>query len=821
MRLKLSPRQKVVSLALAVLALGVLAILAFRYYGNIFADTATAKTKVTISLTNWSEGEQATYFKYVDDKQYRCSTIDIYLQNAQKGYTPQELVANNKQAIIVAIPEILNATNEKYKLIKDSENKFIQASSVIDAVKTTEGWQGIPDREVGEKIKRLVVQNSTGYQCQGIGSVAYDKTFIIPAKYQDGDMTATTKKLLDSSSDIDDTASDESSATDKKVCLVGTGSAMGKTGLYTGSDGKNFYLSEHNGRELPGSVIKSGNNYTGNLDSNGAEETYNATKNEDCNNLTQTSTQPTTSTGDTQTQNLLKVGVTVENANGTPVKDALVSFYSFKTSSSEDVSSDQDKTTDENGYVQVEVDKKTDPYLEITAEKKGEVAKIERFKISSYPLPGLSSHETAITIDITDEQAQTSEDHANTAATAGNPQQELVAPVTGVSYDANWPGGDNTLILSAQRRSLHLTKGYTPVGGVSFDITVYALATQKTSLNIPYFAEIANAQTGGIRGSAADDLRKSFASSTTPQLNVTNPPYDTEQILPYQSNMSSEISSWSRNNRLSKYTVSGTIPDNGANSRIILKNMPDGLYDVRLSKTGFKNSRFIINQDEAQDATCDAPLTIGASRGAEPPSISTALIYKTPNANLYTAGDYVYYPQYPWYGWQKKDGYITDEPQMVQGVPGVFNTSGGLIGGTATSPEMQQCIKDKLKSVSVSAKNLSFKDILLGAGGAYLLKQSEKQNQDWANGAMKAVGIASLVKLAKESDARFNINYDEINCAEQIYGTNGGIATGCEGCLKTLVGQQGTCNPLCFLQYGSMLSGLSGISTGALFNINI
>ena len=165
MRFKFSPRQKVVSLALAVLVLGVLSILAFRYYGNIFADTATAKTKVTISLTNWGEGEQSTYFKYVNDKQYRCSTIDIYLKDAIKdaNFTPQQLVANNKQAIMLAVPKILKATNEKYKLT-DSNNKFIVANSITDAVKNAEGWQNISDQEVGEKIKRLVVLDSTGHR---------------------------------------------------------------------------------------------------------------------------------------------------------------------------------------------------------------------------------------------------------------------------------------------------------------------------------------------------------------------------------------------------------------------------------------------------------------------------------------------------------------------------------------------------------------------------------------------------------------------------------------------------------------------------------
>ncbi|OQA53280.1 MAG: hypothetical protein BWY43_00051 [candidate division WS2 bacterium ADurb.Bin280] len=778
MSLKFSPRQKVVSLALGVLVLGILAILAFRYYGNIFADTATAKkTKVTISLTNWSEKEQSTYFKYVDDKQYRCSTIDIYLENAREGKGPQELVANNKAAIIIAIPKILQATNEKYGL-GDGEDRFLVAQSLTDIIKNSEGWQDIPDQKVGEKLKRVVVQSSTGYQCQGVGSISYDKEFVIPPEYLEG--TATAQGTQQSASEIIESSNQQG---------VDIGLAGEKVCAYELDKKTNTRTYQWIEKSL---LVGASGQYTQESDES------------KCGNKP-TTEAPTTG----QTQNALKVAVTVKNANNTPINDALLLFHSFNSSDSKEIVSKEQRTTDEDGYEQIEIDKKTYPYLEIIAEKKGKVEKIERFQISDLPLPGLSSYDTVITLNITDEDASASEMHANTAATADGTNPELVAPV-GINFDNNWPGGNNTLKLSANRRSMQASGGFTPVGGVTFDITVYT-PSKKTSRSNLLFTDIAKAQ---IRDSRPEKTTKPTLSPSQ-QVGVSFP-FDTEIIIPYTSDSSNIISAFRGN--LNQYKVSGTIPDNGINSLIIIQNMPDGYYDVKLSKDGFKNSRFIINQGANKNNPLQANLTIGASAGSEPPSINNATVNKIANIDKYVAGEYVYYPRYPWFGWQKSSGgYITQEPQMLQGVPGLIDTSGQLIGGASTSPELQQCISEKLKSVSVNARNLSTKDFLLGGGAAYLFRQSEKQNQDWAKGAMVAGGVAALIKLSKESDARYDVNYNEINCAEMVYGQNGGVRTGCEGCLRAITGGSGVCNPLCILQFPSVLNTLGGIPIGAMW----
>lgn len=111
---------------------------------------------------------------------------------------------------------------------------------------------------------------------------------------------------------------------------------------------------------------------------------------------------------------------------------------------------------------------------------------------------------------------------------------------------------------------------------------------------------------------------------------------------------------------------SGTIPDNGANSQLKISNLPAGNYLLTLEKSGFlsTNITFSLSNNENKSAFL---VNMRPREGAEPPSLSQqSVIRKKVDEDAYWAQinnlEYLYRPDFPWYGWQSPNQYITQEP---------------------------------------------------------------------------------------------------------------------------------------------------------------
>ena len=297
-------------------------------------------------------------------------------------------------------------------------------------------------------------------------------------------------------------------------------------------------------------------------------------------------------------------------------------------------------------------------------------------------------------------------------------------------------------------------------------------------------------------------------------------PYDQSRVQPYDY---SYLNNLRRSNSVQyTYVTRGRIADNGLNSSVSIGNLPPGIYDIQLSKAGFINSRFIFIMNDGGSSRLTLP--ISPNTYAEPPSISSGTITKVPNADIYKANGYVYVSKYPWFGWQNQSEYIYTRPYIANGIPTNVTPSGQQIGGVYGNPEMQNCIGKRMQSVGIGVSGLSMQDALLGAGGAYLLKQSSKQNDNVVKGGMIAGGIFSLIKLAKDSDAKVNVNYDQYDCAELIYGRNNMTPVGCQNCIlnanstsSILPSNSSYGCAQCMLQYSPLTNIFSSLPAGSLF----
>ena len=129
----------------------------------------------------------------------------------------------------------------------------------------------------------------------------------------------------------------------------------------------------------------------------------------------------------------------------------------------------------------------------------------------------------------------------------------------------------------------------------------------------------------------------------------------------------------------------GKIPDNGANSQLKISNLPAGNYLLTLEKSGFQstNITFSLTANENKSAFL---VNMRPTKGAEPPSLSQQrVIRKEVDKNTYWAqinsSEYQYKPDYPWYGWQPQNNFITSEPS--------YSTTNNYIPQVESAPTTQ------------------------------------------------------------------------------------------------------------------------------------
>lgn len=890
MRSKFSPRQKVVSFALAILVLGLLVVLGYRFLGNIFASDqgTTQKIPIKIGLSNWDgdpttknsygEDNQALYFKYVDDKKYRCDVITIYLANAENGTTDQEKIQKNRDAVKLAAQTIV-------------ENSGLV---VYGGLKYEEGvlkGQGKTNAQIGAEFKKSVIIPGSGFRCQGTGtdSVSYGVKFNIPAEYQNSTAAtatpastrttaASTATPSGSSDSLNDTTFDQISY-GATVCIASsTWKATYTKESWTDTRGSNDSEYGHgafkktkdfSGSGAPQQIYQGQDNST--YDRVGFQGKGWTISNGECSGGTVQQEQTTTPATGTH-YNQFTAKISVKNGNGKPIKDSRVEITKLDQSGRQVSGTSADYLqTDSSGTV-TSVIKVSESDSSKVQQIQGTAEKFGRTQSKQVAWSGQSEIAFDFVLQVSDQEAE-----SNQTWTATGGDQPYVAPV--IDTDNSWPGGPNTLDLIALRRSKHNANynGYTPVGGVEYYINIYTnsppASTRKTNTGAwGLSTEKALAQCEGeacdfeatctgdecTQKQGAPGTNTHYTPTATPFSAPTQTPagasttatpngnggygfgtsgvfsgnssfgaavpYDQSKVAPYSSAL---VSALRKSNSVQyAFSTKGRIVDNGLNSLVSIGNLPSGIYDIMLVKPGFYSSRFVYIMNNGEKARLTLPIAPQAY--AEPPSIDSGTVQKLPNKDVYGANGYIYVSKYPWFGWQKENEYIYQKPNIENGVPTVVNSSGQLIGSGLGTPEMQACIGKKMQSVGVGVSGLTMQDVLLGAGGAYLLKQSSKQNNDWVQGGMIAGGIFSLIELAKTSDAKVNINYDQYDCAELLYGRQSTTPVGCSTCfmntansstlLPTSTGTSGSnCDPRCFLQYSPWTSSISSLPLGNLF----
>lgn len=200
-------------------------------------------------------------------------------------------------------------------------------------------------------------------------------------------------------------------------------------------------------------------------------------------------------------------------------------------------------------------------------------------------------------------------------------QNELRIPTT----DGFWGGNSSILIAPTRFTMAGGKESLTAVGGVKFTLKIY--------------------YGSNLQGN-----------------NYQQPQYRTSTQAFFYSSQNSLGSLFSS---LKKYTFSGTIPDNGTNSQLVVSNLPAGDYLLTLEKSGFLPTNIVFSLSEGEEKKI-FPANIRPRKGAEPPSINQSRIRKKVEENIYWARidnqEYMYRPDYPWYGWQNPNQYISQEP---------------------------------------------------------------------------------------------------------------------------------------------------------------
>jgi len=821
-----------VSFALAVLTLGVLVILGYKLLGNIFAaDQATGqKVPIKIGLSNWdgdpvtknsySEDNQALYFKYVTDKKYRCDTVTIYLADAVNGTSDQDKIQKNREKVKEAAQQIAEASGlDVYGSIKYEEG-------VLKGQKKT-------DAEIGSIFKKTVIIPGAGYRCQGTGtdSVSYGVSFVIPAEYQNTPASATSTSTT--------TTTPGSPTTTGEICV--TRASKSQTYKKYADKNESKFSSDP-------PIVKEWERSDGDNSDENPKYLYQADTGKLYKNIQDAQAKTNdfqyvsgacegtsdTDLGNNSFYKEVKVGVSVKTQEGLAVESARVQIERLDQLNKVVTGTSTDYvTTDKSGNAETTIkiagtDSEKIKQIQATAQK------LNQTQSKQVAWSGQSEVSFQFVLNLSSTEAGTEQ---NWTATGG--EEPYIAPI--IDYDAKWPGGPNSIDLIAVRRSMHNANynGYTPVGGVEFYINVYTNAppatTRKTQNTLGAEKALAQDDDGDNTGGAQipplgnneygfKETNNNYQNSGAGNTPVGAPlPYNQSEVTPYNSSLLRALRE--KNQTKYSYGSRGRIVDNGLNSGVTIGNLPSGIYDIELRKSNFYSSRFILFVNNSNGAK-KISLPIAPRTYAEPPSIDSGKIDKQPNKDVYSAKGYVYVSKYPWFGWQKENEYIYQKPYIANGVPTTMGDNGQPIGGIYGSPEMQACIGKKMQSVGVGVSGLSMKDVLLGAGGAYLLKQSGKQNDDWVKGGMIAGGIYSLIELAKSSEAKVNINYDQFDCAELLYGGRSTVPMGCETCFMNVDGAnqeelqrqaRANCDPRCMLQYSPLMNVTSLLPFGNLF----
>lgn len=839
MRLKFSPRQRVVSLALAILAVGVVATLGYRSLGNIFAST-TQRQKVTIALSNWDKtGEALFYSSFGTNTQFRCSTVTIYVDDKSEATIKKavnDIVAYNSPNLTSGQDSLTQTINQLMKAGKESALNVINKTVITNSVYNNGALKSACDRGVTATNKIQLskdydtgIKIPTSYQTASYVNISGENTTSPTAEKSVAPTASGSASAVanGNSNVLDETAFDQISYGDK-VCI---NSGSWKT-TYTKIQGTD--TTGNNSSEYGYKAFQKTKDYSGsgapNIIYQNDNTTYKRTgyvgKNWAYSKGECTASSTTSAVADSSG---IALSVTVKNNEGTAIKDSRITIKRLDSSGNTIAGvSTQYLTTDENGAANDKI--ATDGlYSENIVTLRITVEKFDVSETMDYAWANLSNKLSLnFRLDVTDEKAKQEQTAWTAAATDPGEDNPEFDAATQIDTDSNWPGGNNTLELIAVRRSMYNSSynGYTPVGSVEYEINIYTTATttdKKTSLNLlgTDKARAADPVASAQASSSASPIAQPSASSTI-GVAVKNIPNDilndiTGGPVPYDQNKVAQYTSDSLKTLRDSYSYAsvvstkGRIADNGINSEVKISNLPPGIYDIKLTKYNFTTSRFLYIMGNGTNEKLVLP--IAPNTYAEPPSISSGTIEKIPNQDIYKADGYIYISKYPWFGWQKESEYITDKPAINNGVPAAVTASGEIIQGAGGNTDLQKCIENKQKSLGISASGLSMKDALLGTAGAYLLKQSAKQNNNLTQGAMVAAGIASLFELARSSDATVSINYDIYNCVESVYGASY-IPSSCRGCFNVTGVISGTsdCNANCLLQYGPLINTLSNLS---------
>lgn len=132
----------------------------------------------------------------------------------------------------------------------------------------------------------------------------------------------------------------------------------------------------------------------------------------------------------------------------------------------------------------------------------------------------------------------------------------------------------------------------------------------------------------------------------------------------------------SRLNPSNYYKSSGVTPDNGAQSIITLKNIPPGSCTLLLTKDQYESQKIDFQIADNQSMILSRKSTAMRPRkGAPPPSFSsTSLATMTKDATYEasdSSGNYIYFENAPWYGWQPIDAPLTEEPKFDEKLSGL------------------------------------------------------------------------------------------------------------------------------------------------------
>lgn len=319
--------------------------------------------------------------------------------------------------------------------------------------------------------------------------------------------------------------------------------------------------------------------------------------------------------------------------------------------------------------------------------------------------------------------SQTSSTDTNEKVAPINPN--LRVPTIGINTDRGFPIGRGSITLQAARPSQagplqYRGQSIAPIGGVSFTInitTTYTPQTQTGKSSFPNNIPIAYAQTNSTSSTAGNanstsntsgNSNSTFStagntnstSSTNENTNSTlNTTGKTNSKSNTTENTNSTLNTTGKTNSKSnksglgftyksnavqrtkdiaidffrrlfgktyRVSTSGTIPDNGINSQIVITNLPPGDYSITLSKNGYETATVNFQLQDGEQKLI-SPVMMVPKIGAEPPSInSNATMMEANKEGVFwantTSGKYLYNSRFPWWGWQFPASYNTKEP---------------------------------------------------------------------------------------------------------------------------------------------------------------